>query len=53
MSFNVQTENGTKVDFDLRAEMLRDLMDQLQPDSIGMQEVTTGWIYRMDTFGTI
>ena len=50
MSFNVQTENGTKVDFDLRAEMLRDLMDELQPDSIGMQEVTTGWIYRMDTF---
>ena len=50
MSFNVQTENGTQVDFDLRAEMLRDLMDQLQPDSIGMQEVTTGWIYRMDTF---
>ena len=50
MSFNVQTENGTKVDFDLRAELLRDLMDQLQPDSIGMQEVTTGWIYRMDTF---
>lgn len=50
MSFNVQTENGTSVDFDLRAEMLRDLMDELQPDSIGMQEVTTGWIYRMDTF---
>ena len=50
MSFNVQTENGTSVDFDLRAELLRDLMDQLQPDSIGMQEVTTGWIYRMDTF---
>lgn len=50
MSFNVQTENGTQVDFDLRAELLRDLMDQLQPDSIGMQEVTTGWIYRMDTF---
>lgn len=50
MSFNVRTENGTQVDFDLRAEMLRDLMDQLQPDSIGMQEVTTGWIYRMDTF---
>jgi len=50
MSFNVQTENGTQVNFDLRAELLRDLMDQLQPDSIGMQEVTTGWIYRMDTF---
>ena len=50
MSFNVQTENGTSVNFDLRAEMLRDLLDQLQPDSIGMQEVTTGWIYRMDNF---
>ena len=50
MSFNVQTENGTQVDFDLRAELLRDLMDELQPDSIGMQEVTTGWIYRMDTY---
>ena len=50
MSFNVQTENGTQVNFDLRAEMLRDLLDELQPDSIGMQEVTTGWIYRMDTF---
>lgn len=50
MSFNVQTENGTQVNFDLRAELLRDLLDELQPDSIGMQEVTTGWIYRMDTF---
>lgn len=50
MSFNVQTENGTQVNFDLRADLLRDLIDQLQPDSIGMQEVTTGWIYRMDNF---
>ena len=50
MSFNVQTENGTSVNFDLRSELLRDLLDELQPDSIGMQEVTTGWIYRMDTF---
>ena len=50
MSFNVQTENGTSVNFDLRAELLRDLLDELQPDSIGMQEVTTGWIYRMDTY---
>ena len=50
MSFNVQTENGTQVNFDLRAELLRDLLDELQPDSIGMQEVTTGWIYRMDNF---
>ena len=50
MSFNVQTENGTQVNFDLRADLLRDLIDQLQPDSIGMQEVTTGWFYRMDTY---
>lgn len=50
MSFNVQTENGTSVSFDLRAEMLRDLLDQLRPDSIGMQEVTTGWINRMNSF---
>ena len=50
MSFNVQTENGTSVDFALRAEMLRDLLDELQPDSIGMQEVTVKWIEWMDTF---
>ena len=50
MSFNVQTENGTSVDFALRAEMLRDLLDELQPDSIGMQEVTVKWINWMDTF---
>ncbi len=50
MSFNVQTENGTQVDFALRAELLRDLLDELQPDSIGMQEVTVNWIKRMDSF---
>ncbi len=50
MSFNIQTENGTQVNFDLRAELFRDLLDQLQPDSIGMQEVTTGWIYRLNNF---
>lgn len=51
MSFNVQTENGTQVNFDLRADLLRDLMDELRPDSIGMQEVTTGWLRRMDAYG--
>ena len=50
MSFNVQTENGTQVDFALRAEMFRDLLDELQPDSIGMQEVTVKWIEWMDSF---
>ena len=49
MSFNVQTENGTQVDFALRAEMLRDLLDERQPDSIGMQEVTVNWIKWMDS----
>ena len=49
MSFNVQTENGTSVDFALRAEMLRDLLDDRQPDSIGMQEVTVNWIKWMDS----
>ena len=51
MSFNIQTENGATVkDFGLRAELFRDLLDQLQPDSIGMQEVTTNWIYYMDNY---
>ena len=50
MSFNVQTENGTSVDFALRAELLRDLLDELRPDSIGMQEVTVSWIKWMDSF---
>ncbi len=48
MSFNIQTENGTSVDFALRAEMFRDLLDDRQPDSIGMQEVTVNWIKWMD-----
>ena len=49
MSFNIQTENGTSVDFALRAEMFRDLLDDRQPDSIGMQEVTVNWIKWMDS----
>ena len=50
MSFNVQTENGTQVRADIRADMLRDLIDEYQPDSIGMQEVTTLWRGMMDNF---
>lgn len=49
MSFNIQTENGTQVDFALRAEMFRDLLDDRRPDSIGMQEVTVNWIKWMDS----
>ncbi len=50
MSFNVQTENGTQVRADIRMDMLRDLLDEYQPDSIGMQEVTTKWRDMMDTY---
>lgn len=50
MSFNVQTENGTSVRMDLRADMLRDLIDEYMPDSIGMQEVTPTWRTLMDTY---
>ena len=50
MSFNVQTENGTQVRADIRADMLRDLIDEYMPDSIGMQEVTTLWRGMMDNF---
>ena len=49
MSFNIQTENGTSVDFALRAEMFRDLLDDRPPDSIGMQEVTVNWLKWMDS----
>ncbi len=50
MSFNVQTETGTSVLFDTRADMLRDLIDEYMPDSIGMQEVTPTWRKWMDTY---
>jgi len=50
MSFNVQTENGTSVRMDIRADMLRDLIDEYMPDSIGMQEVTAKWREIMDNY---
>lgn len=50
MSFNVQTENGTQVRPDIRMDMLRDLIDEYQPDSIGLQEVTTKWRDMMDSY---
>lgn len=50
MSFNVQTENGTAVRFDIRADMLRDILDEYQPDSIGLQEVTPTWRAAMDSY---
>lgn len=50
MSFNVQTENGTSVPAEIRMDMLRDLIDEYMPDSIGMQEVTTKWRSMMDSY---
>ncbi len=50
MSFNVQTENGTQVRADIRMTMLRNLLDEYKPDSIGMQEVTTKWRDMMDSY---
>ena len=50
MSYNVQTENGTAVPTPARADMLRELLDKYQPDSIGMQEVTPTWRALMDEY---
>ena len=50
MSFNVQTENGTQVRADIRMTMLRTLIDEYRPDSIGLQEVTTKWSEMMAAY---
>lgn len=48
ISFNVQTENGTSVPFTTRTRIMKELMEEYMPDSIGMQEVTTNWRRNMD-----
>ena len=50
MQFNVQTENGNGAPFITRAEMYRDLIDELQPDVVGMQEVTVSWRQWLDSY---
>lgn len=50
LQFNIQTENGTTVPFPLRADMLRTLLDRLQPDVVGMEEVTPAWRAWLDTY---
>lgn len=50
ISFNVQTENGTTVPWEIRKDMLRDLIDEYMPDSIGLQEVTTTWREILDSY---
>ncbi len=48
LQFNVQTENGNGTPFETRASMYRELIDDLQPDVVGMQEVTVKWIEWLD-----
>ncbi|MBO4326732.1 MAG: endonuclease/exonuclease/phosphatase family protein [Clostridia bacterium] len=43
LQFNIQTENGNPAPFETRSEMYRELMDELMPDVVGMQEVTVTW----------
>ena len=50
VQFNVQTENGNGAPFIVRSEMYRKLLDTLQPDVVGMQEVTTTWRKWLDSY---
>ena len=43
LQFNIQTENGNKTPFSVRSEMYRKLLEELEPDVVGMQEVTVAW----------
>ena len=43
LQFNIQTENGNPTSFSIRSKMYRKLIDQLRPDVVGMEEVTTNW----------
>ena len=47
MSFNIQTHRNGEV-FWVRTEMMRDFIAEMQPDSIGMQEVTGAWRKQLD-----
>ncbi len=50
LQFNIQTENGNSTPFRARADMYRQLMDELQPDVVGMEEVTVNWLKWLDAF---
>lgn len=49
MQFNIQTENGNSTPFEKRSKMYRDLIDELKPDVVGMQEVTVNWRRWLDS----
>ncbi|MBQ7698874.1 MAG: endonuclease/exonuclease/phosphatase family protein [Clostridia bacterium] len=50
MQFNIQTENGNGAPFISRSEMYRKLVEELQPDVVGMQEVTVNWRKWLDSY---
>ncbi|MBP5780962.1 MAG: endonuclease/exonuclease/phosphatase family protein [Clostridia bacterium] len=50
LQFNIQTENGNSAPFAVRAELYRRLLDQLRPDVVGMEEVTTTWRKWLDDY---
>lgn len=50
MQFNIQTENGATTKHDIRADMFRELIEKYQPDSIGMEEVTTNWTAWLNSY---
>ena len=50
LQFNIQTENGNATPFRTRADMYRQLLDELQPDVVGMEEVTVNWLKWLDGY---
>ena len=50
IQFNVQTENGNGAPIATRSEMYRRLIEELQPDVVGMQEVTLQWRKWLDNY---
>lgn len=50
MQFNIQTENGNPAPVLVKSEMYRRLVDELMPDTVGMQEVTVTWRKWLDEY---
>ncbi len=50
LQFNIQTENGNSTAFSVRAEMYKELLDELMPDVVGMEECTTNWRRWLDSY---
>ena len=50
LQFNIQTENGNGAPFIARSEMYRQLIYDLRPDIVGMQEVTVTWRQWLDNY---